>query len=555
MATITAEEMHAMDRAAKHLILIVLFISILGACDNAPPLERATNLQTATLRGTFYTESPDDLVFPVKVLFAIDCSGSMGAAGVGSDPSNRRLTATRAFVDEYNGYPNISFEILLWNQGIYRATQVDGQRGFTKDIGELNGALANVVNTGTTDYVGTIEAINEDIGRDIANTENHDSLVRTKYVVLFFSDGLDNVPGSTEQRVAESLNAVQDIIDMVDEEGVGDFSFHTVMLPGIDMNAQDRQDCRNLLMNMASTGRGRYDELNNAGEIQNTTFIDFLDLRLTAEYQVKFMVAFNFNVVPGVDTIHMDSDGDGLADEVELEPTSPVWPATDPNLADTDGDGLTDFAELKLDNNNRSFDPTEYGTQCEDYRLLNGSMMDTDADGLNDCVEFFKGTNRFHPDTDADGIPDVVEFYSDSNPLENQTTLDSDFDGTINWFEIQRHTNLVANDPKVRQRWAYGYDFVDRGIDPQMMYDNAVANMRRCDFVISNISLLGTSGGTAPDGRTLLPGDNYVKLFVAQVPEDMPDRLPVYRVVDYVFNYSDSVRDITLYPGDFDLLE
>lgn len=544
-----------MDNAAKYIILLLLLCILPVGCDNAPPLERATELQSATLRGTFYTESPDDLIFPVKVLFAIDCSGSMGAAGEGSDPSNRRLAAARAFIDEYNGYPNISFEILLWNQGIYRATEADGQRGFTKDIGEIDAVLSNVVNTGTTDYVGTIESINEDVSRDIGNVDNHDSLVRSKYVVLFFSDGLDFVPGSTEQRVTESLNAIQDIVDMVDEEGVGDFAFHTIMLPGIDMSESDRQECRSLLMQMADTGRGRYDELSDAGEIQNTTFIDFLDLRLTAEYQVKFMVAFNFNVVPGVDTILMDSDGDGLSDQQELEPDSPVWPPTDPYNADTDGDGLSDFAELKLDNNNRSFNPTEYGTQCEQYRLLDGSYMDTDDDGLNDCVEFFKGTNRFHPDTDADGIPDVVEFYTDSNPLENQTSLDSDFDGVINWYEVQRHTNVVANDPKVRQRWAYVYDYVDRGVDPQMMYNGAVANMRRVDFVISNISLLGTAGGIDTNGNLQPAGANYVKLFVAQVPEDMPDRLPVYRVVDYTFSYRGSDRDITLYPGDFDLLE
>ncbi|MBT8342548.1 MAG: VWA domain-containing protein, partial [Desulfatitalea sp.] len=224
-----------MCKSTLQLTIILLCIGVLSACDNTPPLERTTISDQARLTGTFYTESPDDLVFPVKVLFAIDCSGSMGAAGDGSDPSNRRLAAARAFVDQYNGYPNISFEIMLWNQGIYRATQVDGDRGFTKDPGEINNVLANVVNTGTTDYVGTIEAIHEDIARDIANVDTHESLVRTKYVVLFFSDGLDNVPGVTGQRVSETLNAISDITEMVDEEGVGDFTFNTIMLPGINM--------------------------------------------------------------------------------------------------------------------------------------------------------------------------------------------------------------------------------------------------------------------------------------------------------------------------------
>lgn len=536
------------------MVFIVLVV-LLAACDNSPPLEPTTIRESATMRGTFYTESPDDLIFPVKVLFAIDCSGSMGAAGEGSDPDNRRLNAVRAFVDEYNSYPNISFEIMLWNEAIYRATQVDGERGFTKDPDELNSVLTNVVNTSGTDYVGTLEAIHADIVNDIENIDTHESLVRTKYVVVFFSDGLDNDPDTGQQRVDESLSAIDDIVEMVEEQGVGDFAFNTVLLRGIAMSESEYQDCYNLLFDMSQNGRGQFELFNEAAEIQNTSFINFLDLRITAEYQVKFMVAFNFNVVAGVENIYVDSDGDGLSDELELHPTSPAWPPTDPYDADTDHDGISDYAELRLDNNNRSLNPTQYNDHCEDYRRLDGTYLDTDADGMNDCVERLKGTNVFHPDTDADGIPDVIEFYANSNALENQTTLDSDFDGSVNWYEIQRHTNMMANDPKVRERWAYDYYFTDYGIDPQLMYDGEIANMRRCDFRVSNISLMDTDGAYNVNGEWMEPGSNYVKIFVAQVPEDMPDRLPVYRVTDFVFNYENGPYDVNIYPGDFDLLE
>jgi hypothetical protein len=546
------EETSAMANKRCYLMAMVMAMAIFTGCDNSPTLEPTTARTAATLKGTFYTESPDDLIFPVKVLFAIDCSGSMGAAGEGSDPTNQRLAATWEFVERYNGYPNVSFEIMLWNQSVFRTTYADGEPGFTKDGGDIQSVLANVNNTGTTDYVGTIEQIHQDIYRDIQNVDNRDSLVRTKYIVIFFSDGLDNVPNSDEPRVNETLNAIDELVEMAVEEGVGSFAFHTFFLDGIEMSDADRQDCVDIMQEMAETGHGQFRTFQNASTID---FISIVDMRLTAEYEVKYMVAYNFNVVPGVETLYIDSDGDGLSDEEERHPLSPTWPATDPYQADTDGDGLSDFCELKLDNGNRDFDPTEFAPVCTDYLLPDGTYPDRDYDGLNDCEEYWKGTNAFHPDTDHDGIPDAVEFYAGTNPLENNIDADRDFDGTDDWLEVMRHTNVTANDPKVRSRWAYNYNVVDLGIDPQMMYDGAVANMRRYDFNISNISVMNTRGSSVAGQRALSPGDNVIRLFIAQVPEDMPDQLPVFRVADVVINYSSDIRSVRLYPADFQLLE
>jgi hypothetical protein len=535
-----------------YLLAMVVAMAVLGACDNSPDLELTTTRTAATLEGTFYTESPDDLIFPVKVLFAIDCSGSMGAAGAGSDPTNQRLAAAWEFVEQYNGYPNVSFEIMLWNSTVVATTYVDGEPGFTKDAGEIQSVLASVNNTSTTDYVGTINQIHQDIYRDIQNVDNHDSLVRTKYIVIFFSDGMDNVPESDEPRVNETLNAIEELVEMTTDAGVGSFAFHTFLLDGIEMTQEDHDDCVEILQEMAETGHGQFRNFQNAGTID---FISIVDMRLTAEYEVKYMVAYNFNVVPGVETLLIDSDGDGLSDSEEQNPLSATWPASDPYRADTDGDGLSDFCELKLDNGNRDFDPTEFAPVCTDYLLPDGTYPDRDFDGLNDCEEYWKGTNAFHPDTDHDGIPDTVEFYAGTNPLENSLEMDRDFDGVDDWFEIQRHTNVVANDPKVRSRWSYAYNIADLGIDPQMMYDGAIANMRRYDFRISNISIMNTRGSYVGDARDLSPGDNVIRLFIAQVPEDMPDQLPVFRMADVVVNYSSNIRSVTLYPADFQLLE
>lgn len=72
--------------------------------------------------------------------------------------------------------------------------------------------------------------------------------------------------------------------------------------------------------------------------------------------------------------------------------------ATTTAAVDTDGDGLSDQRELEL------------GT--------NPKVADTDGDGVSDGDEVLKyGTNPLNPDTDGDGYPDGAEISKGYNPL------------------------------------------------------------------------------------------------------------------------------------------
>ena len=525
---------------------------LLSACNNGPDLEPVTRSDKATLSGIFYTESPDELIFPIKVLFALDCSGSMGAAGVGSDPENLRFNATLDFINRYNDYENVSFEVMLWNSTVFRRTMVGGEGGFTKDIDEIQSVFQGVNNTSLTDYVGTIDEIYSDIRRDIMNASDQENLVRTKYIVVFFSDGLDNVVGSPEPRINEINQGVGELYEMVNEAGVGSFNFHTFLLPGLNMTTEDREDCIDLMEGMAYRGNGQFRVFETADSID---FINIVDMRLTAEYLVKYIVAYNLNVRPGTNTLQLDSDGDGLTDEVELHPVDTWWQtnATDPYNADSDGDGLSDYFEYKASTPGNPMDPNVPDSPCQP--MADGSYPDTDWDGLNDCEEYVKGTNRFHPDTDHDGIPDHVEFLAGTNPLENLTHNDSDFDGAVDWLEVQTHTNVLANDKLVRDRYSYFYNLVDRGIQQFDQGNGIVSNVRRFDFSISNIAIMGTRGCSLNGLPDLAPGENRIRMFVAEVPEDMPDAMPIFRVAEVVFDYNGDTREIRLVPADFQLLE
>jgi hypothetical protein len=94
------------------------------------------------------------------------------------------------------------------------------------------------------------------------------------------------------------------------------------------------------------------------------------------------------------DSLHSDSDGDGLSDGSEINIHK-----TDPLTTDTDKDGLTDGAEVNL----HGSDPLD---------------PDSDNDGLKDGEEVTVYlTNPLNPDTNGDGIRDGVEVLASEQKM------------------------------------------------------------------------------------------------------------------------------------------
>ncbi|NJN92881.1 MAG: hypothetical protein HC875_01690 [Anaerolineales bacterium] len=113
-----------------------------------------------------------------------------------------------------------------------------------------------------------------------------------------------------------------------------------------------------------------------------------------------------------------DTDGDGLADENDPNPTNP----------DTDGDGLPDGWEV-----DHGSDPT----------VNNGS--DLDNDGLSNADEFVHSTDPLNPDTDGDGLPDGWEVSTGLDPNDdaddNGADGDPDNDDLTNEEEYNKGTD------------------------------------------------------------------------------------------------------------------
>ncbi len=563
-----------MPKSIRSFCVLLACVFSVAACDNGPPLERTTARDRAVIRGEFHTENPEVIQFPVKVLFALDCSLSM----LTSDPENppdepygRRIASVRRFLDRYNTdqYPNVSFSIMLWSASIIDQTRNGyGDPGFTRSREELDRVLDSVHNETFTDYIGALDRINETLQNDLmltSITENGEGeLARSKYIICFFSDGMPNTDAGGQPR-QEIIDAVTELDQMAEDQGVGQFNFHTFFLstlfndadgnpitdPGDPLSAA-RAYADKLLLDMAGAGNGVYHDIRSAAGID---FIGLTDMRMTTEYVVKFIVAYNYNVLPGIDTLFIDSDGDGLTDTEELAR------GTDPHNRDTDDDGLSDYIEIKTQalNNDGTIQPDPLVADSSCTPAANGTWPDQDSDGLTDCEENIKGTFRFVADYDADGIPDGLEVLAGTNPKDELYVNDADFDGALDWFEVQGHTNVLANDQLVRERYAYHYYVADNGHPDPVLEPDLPQGIRKYNFEISNISVMGT-GGANPNimfnDQEIGPGDNVIRVYIAQVPDDRPDTPPVFRMAEVTINADQaSTYEINLGPNDFELID
>ncbi len=527
----------------KSLICILLFILLSAGC-SGPELEQAQARSKVALTGDFLTQNPDVINFPVRIVIAIDDSASMGLSDPPDDLTRnpKRLDAAWQFVQSYADFESVSFDIIHWNSGVVRST-VDSHGGFSRDPVQLQADIYPAANNNGTSYTSTISTIQEHFLQEISEMRNDDAqsanIARMRCVVLFFSDGLPN-PWSdpTYGPIYQQISNIKERI--VDVEGAASFKFNALFLSAGMRTAEPAlfAQAQTLMINMASNGGGVYEDFETADQIN---FINIVDLRLTVEYKVKFVIAFNTNVRPGTELIMIDSDGDGLTDEeedingngiVDIDDITGLPVETDPRQRDSDGDGLSDYFERSLSTIDETFNPLD---PSDSTCPAGAEEIDRDNDGMTDCEEAAKGTSYTNTDTDSDGIPDGIEFIMGSDPHSNEDSQDSDFDGIDDWEEVQRHTNVKVNDEKVRRRYSYYYDIRDQGL-VQLYQDSLFESRRRkISFDISNIDIVGT---LAADGREA--GDNLIRFFIAEIPQDMPNSKPVYRVADILVNYYDT---------------
>ncbi len=481
-----------------------------------------------TVSGEFCTEHPDEMDFPVKIMFVIDCSQSMNVTDPPPSPNEYpgRVRAVWEVIQKFRFDPGVEFAIVRFEAAANVATQRDTNGdgvadmfGFTNDLPTLLRALNSLQAAGgNTSYQAALGLAEATLAMDMSNT-NVDERARTKYVVIFLSDGLP-YPVDYDDQVNTPYSirrAVREMMKLAARFQVADLTFHTAFL-AVDTPQWVDDEAEALLGGMSDDGGGTFRNFENGEEI-NFLDIDFTSVKRMYALKDGAFLAGNVNAHPAWNAEDsVDTDGDGLVDVVEWEI------GTDIGKIDTDGDGFNDFLEYSL--RRSGFDPLDPDDADCSLAL---DRQDDDGDGLLNCEERFIGTSTDLFDTDADGMPDPVEVRSGTNPVWSDADLDQDFDGSLNANEVAWHTNPTDNDADHFSKFAYRYSF---GKKP------GVFESRLCyDFKVDNITLVGTE----PRSVGAPKGFNDIYVYAGQVPYDDPDDFGTFRVacarVKYIPRY------------------
>ncbi len=171
----------------------------------------------------------------------------------------------------------------------------------------------------------------------------------------------------------------------------------------------------------------------------------------------------------------LDSDGDGIRDEVEAGDTDLATPPRD-----SDRDGTPDFRDLDSDGNERD-DFLEGEEDRDGDGVGNFADPDDDGDGISDLDEL--GPNpSVAVDTDNDGTPDLHDLDSDGDGIADafETGADFDRDGLANFRDLDSDDDCrpdrvergEAPEPRDSDR-DRRYDFADRDSDNDGLSDRS----------------------------------------------------------------------------------
>ena len=493
--------------------------------DVLDPFER----QRFSITGELCASPSEDLSYPLRVLFVVDGSESMEVTDP-PDPETETSGRQRAvretwqrLIGESGDGENreVSIGVMRFSaQAEFLTgedTDDDGVRDsyFTSNSDLLEVATNKLsITDRTTNYLNALDSVYLAL-RTEALRADAESLGRSRYVVIFLSDGLpsdgaNNNNGGVSGQVALKISEILKLRQLF---GVGDIALHTLFLSTEEGLALD-QSAQELLSDMAELGGGSYRSFPSG---ERLSFLHIELSRLKRLYSLKALVPMTTHLVQGADQQPTslntswnqstfidadqdgapscgepmsDSDSDGLADLYELQL------GTDPTDPDTDGDGLRDRVEWLFRRSGLDpLDPTD--VSCDPEML---GIKDSDGDGLNDCEESFFGSLANRVDSDDDGVPDGVEFRFGMSPQQDEGRSDLDWDGTESAVEVLNGFDPLCDDASIRSRVGYSREVEELGVREQRMcYRFSVR-----DLPALSARLDDDSGGAVDHNRVLI---------------------------------------------------
>lgn len=391
-----------------------------------------------TVHANFCSSAPAVVKQKVKYLFLVDKSTTnqpdfpLAPGQVpNTDPSGSfRYGPIVQFINSLPPDPNqlSSFSMINFNTNAYYPQQGGFVQGFDTDsahfvtlvkkewVGSGSGFLTQPVDYGYTDYVAALQLALQLIKSDAQAESNSlvSPIVTSSYRLVFVSGGLPVVSTSgglyTQQLTTDIAPVIGNILALKSDPVLGPYISSIVLNAGYYFNATQVADDITLLQAMAAAGNGQFMEF---GAGQNVLYGAIAPPVQNVRRNLSDIFLMNENATWWDDgRFQLDSDGDGIPDEIETKLGS------NPNSKDSDGNGVSDLIEYRLN-----------GKPCQDaacspanrnpYAVCDGlhpqtdssgniSYADTDGDGLNDCEEYLLRSDSTTFDTNGDFIPDLL---------------------------------------------------------------------------------------------------------------------------------------------------
>lgn len=335
------------------------------------------------------------------------------------------------------------------------------------------------------------------------------------------------VSGTDRNQNYQLFSYVDQLMELRDAYNIGDIRLHTVLLFNEDAVRNCGPICQDIygtypqvppaqypaaakkiatwtLQQLAQRGNGVYQEFVGAAGVQ-AIGLGALDYSsLAAKNVMKQLLVKSMSSAPGDDDRVVDTDGDGLIDELDQA----YKYKTNNFFGDTDGDCFDDDFEVRHYDEGFRADVKD-GRGCDPMSPLTPGCtcnVDNDGDGLPAQVETYLKTKDTLMDTDGDGMPDGLEVRYGLDPLKRTATgLDTDGDGLPDSLELRSESNPIKRDNTFFDK--EGYQYETKAVEQP---DQSICY----DFSVSNLKLV-----TPPKQAGLTQGHNLYKVFFAEAPE------------------------------------
>ena len=188
------------------------------------------------------------------------------------------------------------------------------------------------------------------------------------------------------------------------------------------------------------------------------------------------------------DPNRLDTDGDGVPDYQDSEPTQGT-------VTDHDGDGITNEADIHYPGN-------ESKTDSDNNGIVDTFDSDADGDGVIDALDAFPNDASETADSDADGVGNNADFFPNdvSKWHDNPTLGDNGATAISGWSDlekqsIQDYINGKYTDEASRNALAVSINFLEWA-----MTNRTISNENDHDHLNQGVFVDLASGFKNPDG-------------------------------------------------------